>query len=171
MIRRATSGRNSATALPIGSVARAIATRLSARSPIGLPAWDIDVSQCAGADGPKDRGVVEHALPLVALGDQDRVEHVKNPALERQIRHPVIVRILVRQGRNQKCAEELAHHLLGQRDTGILGESGKARTIGSVRVAPDTDRRFASDGQQIERIADVFLRQNELIFRGERKGL
>jgi len=74
---------------------------------------------------------------------------------ERKIRHPVVVRVLVSKGRNQKRTEEFTCHILRERYAGIFGESSQARSVSRIRIAGDVDRGDAGDGQEIEGVNDI----------------
>jgi hypothetical protein len=52
----------------------------------------------------------------------------------------------VGKGRNEEGAEELARHVLGEGDTGILGKSVKSRSIRVMGVAGNADGGDPADG-------------------------
>ncbi len=93
------------------------------------------------ANGANDGGVVEHGHALIALGDDHRIQNVKDSPANGEIRHAMVVRILVGKGRNEKGAEELTRHVLGERHAGILGESSKSRSVSGMGIGRDGDRR------------------------------
>src|ERR1700722_14044613 len=80
----------------------------------------VEIAYGAGANSAQDCGVVEHGRSVIALADHHRVDDVEEPSAKGHIRHAMVVRILVDQGRDQEGAEELASHVLSQGDAGIL---------------------------------------------------
>src|ERR1700733_6779537 len=66
-----------------------------------LAAWDIHVSKRVGADGANHGGVVEHGYALVALGDHHRIDDMQDSAADGKIRHAMVMRILVGNGRDE----------------------------------------------------------------------
>ena len=148
LIRRATSGREFGDGIADRVCRQSDRHPVRAGPPTGLAAFgDVDVSQCAGADGPKDGGIVEHLLSLVALGDQDRVEYVEDAPVEQQVRHPVITRYWWANAgiRNVPKKVPTISWVKRRRHSWRTPESPGHRRYANVI---DPDRRFASDGQQ-----------------------
>jgi hypothetical protein len=135
-----------------------------------LPARNIHIAKRVGGNGTNDGGVVEHRDALIALGDDYGVQDVQDSLANGEIRHAVVVRILVGKRGNEKGAEELTRHVLGKRHTGIFGKSFKPGSVSGVGIARDADRGHRADGQEIERVAYIFRRQDELLPRSERHG-
>jgi hypothetical protein len=123
----------------------------------------VEVARGAGANGACDGGVVEHGRSVIALADHHRVDDVEEAPAKGHIRHAMVVRILVDEGRNQEGAKELAGHVLGKGHACILGETPDSGPVCSVGVFCDGDRRNSRDGQEIEWIAHVFRRENEFL--------
>ena len=77
---------------------------------------------------------------------------------------PVVVRVLVDDGRNEEGAEELAGYVLAIADADVLPETGHSGAVGGVSVGAHIDGGVAKDGYRIERVDNVACRQPGFLF-------
>ena len=118
-----------------GSVAMPMSDAPQRWRGVVLDAGDVEVGEF-GADGVVDqRGVVGHARAVVVLADVGVRDGVKDAPPERRVRHAVVARVLVREGRDQEGADEFALRVFEQAVAGEASPAGKARPEGGVGFA------------------------------------
>ena len=84
---------------------------------------------------------------------------------------PAGSRVGVRDRRNEKCAEELAGHILRETDADIARIPRHARPISGMRIGRDRDSRLTKHREHVKRIDEVLSRQPCLLFGSERLDL
>ena len=67
----------------------------------------------------------------------------------------MVVRVLVHDGRDQKCPEEFTGYVLCVADADVASEPAQSRAVSGMRVRSDGDGRGAENGEGIEGVKDV----------------
>ena len=131
---------------------------------VGFAARDVKVADLVAHGEPHQVGIIQHAVPAVALCPEHLICRMQDPARDFRFGHAVIVRILVGDRWDEKGAEELADQVLGVADAYIAPKPRHTRAIGGMRVLPHRVRGHAQDGEGVEGVDDVACGQPGLVF-------
>lgn len=137
---------------------------------VTVDAGNIEVAELRGYRGGEQGSVVGHGGAVIALRDYGMGNGMEGPARDARVRHATVARVLVREGRDQECAEEFAGRVLEKAVSSVSAEALPARAVGGVRVDSDGDGGGACDGNQVEGVLDVIEGEMGLLLRRERYG-
>ncbi len=114
---------------------------------------------------PHQVRVVQHFAAVIALRPHHLIKRVRDAALHRRPRQPVVMRVLVRNRRNQKCAEELARSILRVTVAHVPPPATHARPVCRMGIGTHENCRVGRNRESVEWIDHVAHREPSLLSR------